>query len=87
MTRRWLRFLAMLIITGVVLVPVAAVVFLSLRPRVASGSSAAFGLANFTHVFAETQTLTWLLNSEPLLIVPLSSEPCYTLQYNYKATE
>jgi multiple sugar transport system permease protein len=63
MARRWLRFLAMLMITGVVLVPVAAVVFLSLRPGVASGSSAAFGLANFTHVFAETQTLTWLLNS------------------------
>jgi multiple sugar transport system permease protein len=60
---QWWRFLAILVITGVVLVPVAAVVFLSLRPGVASGSSASIGLANFAYVFTATRTLTWLANS------------------------
>jgi multiple sugar transport system permease protein len=60
---QWWRFLAILVITGVVLVPVAAVVFLSLRPGVASGSTASFGLANFAYVVTETRTLTWLANS------------------------
>jgi len=60
---KWWRFLAILVITVVVLVPVGAVLFLSLRPGVASGSTAAIGLANFAYVLANTQTLTWLGNS------------------------
>lgn len=60
---KWWRFTALLVITGVVLVPVAAVLFLSLRPGVASGSHAAFGPANFKYVFTQTQTLRWLANS------------------------
>jgi multiple sugar transport system permease protein len=60
---QWWRFAAILVITGVVLVPVAAVLVLSLRPGVASGSSDAFGLANFTHIFTDVPTLTWLANS------------------------
>src|SRR5206468_3174595 len=39
---RWLRFLILLTITCVVLVPIAVVLFLSLRPGVASGSHASF---------------------------------------------
>ena len=60
---QWWRFAALLVITAVVLVPVAAVLLLSLRPGVASGSKASFGLANFAYVFTETQTLRWLANS------------------------
>jgi multiple sugar transport system permease protein len=50
---KWWRFLALLVITGVVLVPVGAVLFLALRP----------GLENFAYVFTQTQVLTWLANS------------------------
>ncbi|MBQ1023921.1 carbohydrate ABC transporter permease [Micromonospora sp. C95] len=60
---QWWRFTAVLLITGIVLVPVAAVLILSLRPGVASGSTAAFGLANFVHIFSDIPTLTWLANS------------------------
>jgi multiple sugar transport system permease protein len=60
---KWWRFVALLVITAVVLVPVGAVLLLSLGPGVASGSHAAFGLANFTHVFGSTQALRWLANS------------------------
>jgi multiple sugar transport system permease protein len=60
---KWWRFLALLVITAVVLVPVGAVLLLSLRPGPASGSTASFGPANFAYVFTKTQTLTWLANS------------------------
>jgi multiple sugar transport system permease protein len=50
---KWWRFLALVVITGVVLVPVGAVLFLALRP----------GLANFRHVLTQTPLLTWLANS------------------------
>ncbi|GIE82104.1 ABC transporter permease [Actinoplanes philippinensis] len=60
---QWWRFGLLLVITGVVLVPVAAVLVLALRPGVASGSTASFGIANFTHVFTDVPTLIWLANS------------------------
>lgn len=60
---QWLRFLIILTITCVVLVPVAVLLYLSLRPGVASGSSASLGLANFAYILTETRTLTWLVNS------------------------
>jgi multiple sugar transport system permease protein len=60
---QWWRFLAILLITCVVLVPVAAVVVLSLRPGLAAGGTAAVSLANFVYIFTNTQTLTWLANS------------------------
>jgi multiple sugar transport system permease protein len=59
----WLRFLAMLVITAVVLVPILAVVLLSLRPALGSTSTAAFTLENFLNVFSQTEVLTWLKNS------------------------
>ena len=60
---QWWRFAALLLITAVVLVPVAAVIALSLRPGLGSQSKAAIGLQNFVHVFRDTSTLTWLGNS------------------------
>jgi multiple sugar transport system permease protein len=60
---QWLRFVVMFIITAVVLVPVVAVVFLSLRPAATSTSSSAVTFENFVHVFTATSTLTWLANS------------------------
>lgn len=60
---QWWRFAALLVITAVVLVPVLAVVFLSLRPGLGAQSTAPVGLQNFVHVLADTSTLTWLANS------------------------
>ena len=59
----WLRFFAMLVITAVVLVPIVAVVILSLRPALGSTSTAPFTLENFVNVFSQTDVLTWLKNS------------------------
>ena len=59
----WFRFFAMLVITAVILVPIAAVVLLSLRPALGSTSTAAFTLENFVNVFSQTEVLTWLKNS------------------------
>jgi multiple sugar transport system permease protein len=65
----WLRFLAMLVITAVVLVPILAVVLLSLRPALGSTSTATFTLENFLNVFSQTEVLTWLKNSMIVTIV------------------
>src|SRR5205823_4597924 len=48
---------------AVVLVPVAAVVLLSLRPGATSTSTATVTFSNFVYVFTSTSTLTWLGNS------------------------
>jgi multiple sugar transport system permease protein len=60
---QWLRFAVLLIVTVVALVPVGAVVVLSLRPSASSSSSAILTLENFTHVLRDTDTLRWLGNS------------------------
>jgi multiple sugar transport system permease protein len=65
----WLRFLAMLVITAVVLVPIVAVVLLSLRPALGSTSTAPFTLENFLNVFSQTEVLTWLKNSMLVTVV------------------
>jgi len=43
----WFRFFAMLVITAVVLIPLLAVVLLSLRPALGSTTTANFTLENF----------------------------------------
>lgn len=67
---RWLRFAVALIITAIVLVPVAVVVLLALRPGINSTSHALFTFANLSNVFRTTQLTTWLGNS---LAVTLST--------------
>lgn len=67
---RWLRFTLVLIITAIMLVPVAVVVLLALRPGVNSASHALITFANLGNVFRTTGTLTWLRNS---LIVTLAT--------------
>jgi multiple sugar transport system permease protein len=67
---RWLRFAIALLITAVVLVPVAVVVLLALRPGINSTSHALFTFANLTNVFRTSQLTTWLGNS---LAVTLST--------------
>jgi len=57
-----LRFLLMLVITVIVLVPILAVVGLSLQPALGS-SSTGLTLENFVSIFSQTDVLTWFRNS------------------------
>ncbi|HKU10003.1 carbohydrate ABC transporter permease [Sinomonas terrae] len=69
MRGRWWRFLLILIITAVVLVPIVAIFFLSLQPSLGSTSTSAFTFENFTNVFSQTGVLTWLNNSLLVTVV------------------
>ena len=60
---QWWRFLAILVITAVVLVPVFAVIGLSLQPSLGSTSTATFTAENFVNIWTQTDVLTWLKNS------------------------
>lgn len=60
---RWWRFLLILIITAVVLVPIAAIFLLSLQPSLGSTTTSEFTFENFTNIFSQTGVLTWLNNS------------------------
>jgi multiple sugar transport system permease protein len=59
----WGRFLAILVITAVVLVPIGAVVGLALQPSLGSTTTANWTLENFVLIFQQTDVLTWLRNS------------------------
>ena len=65
---QWWRFLVVLIITAIVLVPIAAVVLLSLQPGLGS-SSTGFTFENFGIVFAETNVARWMTNSLSVTLV------------------
>lgn len=65
---RWWRFLGILIITAVVLVPIAAVLILSTQPSLGS-TATGFTLENFAKVFTQTSVGTWLLNSLMVTLV------------------
>ena len=67
---KWWRFVFLFVITLIVLVPVLAVLWLSVRPAAQSTTSTTFTLENFVYVFTQTRTLTWLANS---LIVTLAT--------------
>lgn len=67
---QWWRFALIAVITVIMLVPVVVVIWLALRPSTLSNSSAFLTLENFTYVFSNTKTLTWLGNS---LAVTLST--------------
>ncbi len=66
---RWWRFLLLAVITGVALVPIVAVVVLSLRPALGSTSTSALTLENFKHVFSQTGLSTWLGNSLAVTLI------------------
>ncbi len=59
---QWWRFVLLLLVVLVALVPVAVVVFLALTPNAASTASG-FTFENFTNVFANTDVILWLQNS------------------------
>ena len=65
----WGRFVLLLVITLVVLIPIIAVVLLSLQPALGSTSTAKFTLENFVNIFRQTDVLTWLANSMTVTVV------------------
>ena len=65
---KWWRFLAIIIICAIVLVPIAAVVLLSLQPSLGSTASG-FTLENFSKIFTQTSVGTWLANSLVVTVV------------------
>jgi multiple sugar transport system permease protein len=65
----WWRFLVILVVTVVVLVPIIAVVGLSLQPALGSTTTASITLENFVTIFQETDVLTWLRNSMTVTLV------------------
>lgn len=60
---RWWRFLLLLILTLVILIPVFVTVLLSLTPGTGSAQKTGLTLANFVNVLTGTLTPTWLANS------------------------
>ncbi|WP_136610994.1 carbohydrate ABC transporter permease [Sinomonas albida] len=66
---RWWRFLLILIITAVVLVPIAAIFLLSLQPSLGSTTTSQYTFENFTNIFSQTGVLTWLNNSLLVTVV------------------
>lgn len=66
---RWGRFVLILVITAVVLIPVYVTLLLSVIPSANSATTSLFTLENFRSVFANTGVLTWLVNSLGVTIV------------------
>ncbi|HEY9293861.1 MAG TPA: carbohydrate ABC transporter permease [Microlunatus sp.] len=65
---KWWRFVLILAITAVVIVPVVAVVYLAFRPGLGSSATGPT-LENFSHVFSQTNIVYWLENSLGVTIV------------------
>lgn len=65
---KWWRFLAILVITAVVLVPIIAVLVLSLQPSLGS-TATGWTLENFGAVFTQTSVGSWLSNSLTVTLV------------------
>ena len=59
---KWWRFALITVITFVVIIPILAVLLLSLQPGLGS-SATGFTLENFVDIFQQTDVLIWLGNS------------------------
>ena len=68
---RWWRFAIITVFTAIILVPIAAVVVLSLRPPAAAGLGGGPTLDSFIYILTFTDALGWMRNS--LLVVTLST--------------
>ena len=65
---QWWRFLLITVITLLVITPILAVLYLSVRPSLGS-TATGLTLDNFTNIFANSQVLTWLGNSLLIALV------------------
>jgi multiple sugar transport system permease protein len=66
---KWWRFVLIAVITAIVIVPIAVVIILSVRPGVSSTSTHTFTLKNFSSVLTQTLSLRWLVNSVLVALV------------------
>jgi multiple sugar transport system permease protein len=66
---RWWRFAVLVVFTAVALLPIVAVLVLSLQPALGSSSTAPVTFQNFLNVFSQTGVLTWLRNSLAVTLV------------------
>jgi len=66
---KWGRFVAILLICAIVLVPIVAVVILSFSPSLGSAATG-FTVENYGNAFSQTNVGSWLTNS---LVVTLST--------------
>jgi multiple sugar transport system permease protein len=60
---KWWRFVLILVITAIVIIPIISVLVLSVTPSQSSANASGFTFQNFTHVFGGTETVIWLENS------------------------
>lgn len=60
---RWGYFAILVVVTAVVLIPLAVILLLSLQPGARSTSTSVFTFENFVHVFGTTDVVRWLMNS------------------------
>lgn len=59
---RWWKFTLLLLITLIVIIPVAAVLYLSFQPALGS-TQTGFTVENYAKIFSTTNVLAWLRNS------------------------
>ncbi|HLT66646.1 MAG TPA: carbohydrate ABC transporter permease [Microbacterium sp.] len=62
MRGRWWKFTGLLLITLIVIVPIAAVLYLSFQPALGSQATS-FTFENYANIFSQTNVLPWLRNS------------------------
>lgn len=68
---QWWRFLLILVVTVIALVPIGAVVVLSLQPALGSTSTSSVTFDNFSAVFSQTGLGTWLTNSLGVTLITM----------------
>lgn len=66
---KWWRFLLLLVITAVVLIPIAVTFVLSVQPGLRSPDASGFTLDNFAYVLSDTLTGVWMGNSLAVALV------------------
>lgn len=66
---QWWRFLLILCITVIALVPIGSVVALALQPSLGSKTTSSITFENFLAVFSQTDVGTWLRNSLSVTLV------------------
>ncbi len=65
---QWWRFLLILVVTFIVIIPILAVLYLSTQPG-QNSTATGFTLENFVRVFTTTDVVTWLGNSMAVALV------------------
>lgn len=79
---RWWRFLVIVVITAIAIVPIVSVLYLALLPGLGSKATG-LTLENFVKVFTETGVATWLRNSLLVAAVTVLVSVCVAAPAGY----